>query len=65
MLEKGVLAQTKRHSYIASLLGIKQFIIAVNKMDLIDYNQEILPYLKNHECIKTHFVPICALDEIT
>ncbi|EHF5885704.1 sulfate adenylyltransferase subunit CysN, partial [Campylobacter coli] len=34
---KGVLTQTKRHSYIASLLGIKQFIIAVNKMDLIDY----------------------------
>lgn len=71
--EKGVLTQTKRHSYIASLLGIKQFIIAVNKMDLIDYNQEIfnticknyqeiLPCLKNHERIKTHFVPICALD---
>ncbi|WP_390308440.1 sulfate adenylyltransferase subunit 1, partial [Campylobacter coli] len=70
---KGVLTQTKRHSYIASLLGIKQFIIAVNKMDLIDYNQEIfnticknyqeiLPCLKNHEHIKTHFVPICALD---
>ncbi|EIV0437225.1 sulfate adenylyltransferase subunit CysN [Campylobacter coli] len=69
----GVLTQTKRHSYIASLLGIKQFIIAVNKMDLIDYNQEIfnticknyqeiLPCLKNHERIKTHFVPICALD---
>ncbi|EAJ1964758.1 GTP-binding protein, partial [Campylobacter coli] len=65
---KGVLTQTKRHSYIASLLGIKQFIIAVNKMDLIDYNQEIfnticknyqeiLPCLKNHERIKTHFVP--------
>lgn len=65
--EKGVLTQTKRHSYIASLLGIKQFIIAVNKMDLIDYNQEIfnticknyqeiLPCLKNHERIKTHFV---------
>ncbi|MBX9222343.1 sulfate adenylyltransferase subunit CysN, partial [Campylobacter coli] len=63
---KGVLTQTKRHSYIASLLGIKQFIIAVNKMDLIDYNQEIfnticknyqeiLPCLKNHERIKTHF----------
>ncbi|ELK4419633.1 sulfate adenylyltransferase subunit CysN [Campylobacter coli] len=71
--KKGVLTQTKRHSYIASLLGIKQFIIAVNKMDLIDYNQEIfnticknyqeiLPCLKNHERIKTHFVPICALD---
>ncbi|EAI0381097.1 sulfate adenylyltransferase subunit CysN [Campylobacter coli] len=70
---KGVLTQTKRHSYIVSLLGIKQFIIAINKMDLVDFRQdifddicksykEILPCLKNHERIKTHFVPICALD---
>ncbi|ALU98889.1 Sulfate adenylyltransferase subunit 1 [Campylobacter coli] len=70
---KGVLTQTKRHSYIASLLGIKQFIIAINKMDLVDFRQdifddicksykEILPYLKNYENIQTHFVPISALD---
>jgi len=37
---KGVLTQTKRHSFIVSLLGIKQVILAVNKMDLIDYNQD-------------------------
>lgn len=54
---KGVLTQTKRHSYIASLLGIKQFIIAVNKMDLIDYNQEIFNTIcKNYQeilpCLK-------------
>ncbi|OOX89555.1 sulfate adenylyltransferase subunit CysN [Campylobacter coli] len=70
---KGVLTQTKRHSYIVSLLGIKQFIIAINKMDLVDFRQdifndicksyeEILPYLKNYENIQTHFVPISALD---
>ena len=36
----GVLAQTKRHSYIAALLGIRHVAVAVNKMDLVDYSQE-------------------------
>ncbi|MDC0228209.1 sulfate adenylyltransferase subunit CysN [Alphaproteobacteria bacterium] len=36
---KGVLNQTRRHSYICHLLGIKKIILAVNKMDLVDYNQ--------------------------
>lgn len=36
----GVQVQTKRHSFIASLLGIKHFIVAVNKMDLVDYSQD-------------------------
>jgi len=36
---KGVLTQTCRHSYIANLLGIEHLLIAVNKMDLIDYSQ--------------------------
>ncbi len=36
---KGVLDQTRRHSYIASLLGIRNFIVAVNKMDLVDFDQ--------------------------
>ena len=36
---KGVIEQTKRHFYITQLLGIKQVIFAVNKMDLVDYNQ--------------------------
>lgn len=36
---KGVLDQTRRHSYIISLLGIKQVVLAVNKMDLMDYSQ--------------------------
>jgi len=36
---KGVLTQTRRHSYLANLIGIKRMVLAVNKMDLIDYDQ--------------------------
>lgn len=36
---KGVLVQTRRHSYLAHLLGIKNLVLAVNKMDLVDYSQ--------------------------
>jgi len=36
----GVLTQTKRHSFIASLLGIKHVIVAINKMDLVDYSED-------------------------
>ena len=36
---KGVLTQTRRHSYIVSLLGIRNVVLAVNKMDLVDYDQ--------------------------
>jgi bifunctional enzyme CysN/CysC len=38
---KGVLIQTRRHSYLAALLGIRHIVVAVNKMDLVDYSQEI------------------------
>ena len=37
----GVQTQTRRHSYIASLLGIKHIIVAINKMDLMEFNEEI------------------------
>ncbi|AJD52673.1 adenylylsulfate kinase /sulfate adenylyltransferase subunit 1 [Thalassospira xiamenensis M-5 = DSM 17429] len=37
---KGILTQTRRHSFITSLLGIKHVVLAVNKMDLIDYDQD-------------------------
>jgi len=37
---KGVLEQTKRHSYIASLLGLKHIVVAINKMDLVDFSQD-------------------------
>ena len=38
---KGVLTQTRRHSYLVSLLGIRQVVLAINKMDLVDYSQEV------------------------
>src|SRR5438128_11102573 len=38
---KGVLTQTRRHSFIATLLGIKNIVVAVNKMDLMDYRRDI------------------------
>jgi bifunctional enzyme CysN/CysC len=37
---KGVLTQTRRHSYLAKLVGIRQFVLAVTKMDLVDYDQQ-------------------------
>ncbi len=37
---KGVLTQTRRHSYLAHLVGIPHIVVAVNKMDLVDYSQE-------------------------
>jgi sulfate adenylyltransferase large subunit len=38
---KGVLAQTRRHTYIASLLGIPNVLVAINKMDLVGYSEEV------------------------
>jgi bifunctional enzyme CysN/CysC len=38
---KGVLTQTRRHSYLVSLLGIRRVVLAINKMDLVDYSQEL------------------------
>jgi len=38
---KGILPQTRRHAFIASLLGIRNVLAAVNKMDLVDYNEDV------------------------
>jgi len=38
---KGVLTQTRRHSYLAHLIGIRHIVLAVNKMDLVDYDQTV------------------------
>jgi bifunctional enzyme CysN/CysC len=38
---KGVLVQTRRHSYLVSLLGIRKVVLAINKMDLVDYSKEV------------------------
>lgn len=66
---KGVIEQTRRHSFIASLLKIPHLIIAINKMDLVDYSQvvyeEIQRDFKNFSTkLEVHdirFVPISAL----
>src|SRR5690348_8712853 len=38
---KGILSQTRRHAFIASLLGIRNVLAAVNKMDLVDYREDV------------------------
>jgi sulfate adenylyltransferase subunit 1 len=50
----GVVTQTRRHSYIASLLGIKHIVVAVNKMDLMDFNESVF------EKIKTDYLEFSA-----
>lgn len=72
---KGISEQTKRHSFIASLLKIPHVIYAVNKMDLIDYDQEKFLEIKNQlkefsaklRSNDIRFVPISALkgDNVT
>ena len=43
---KGILTQTQRHSYIVSLVGIKKVVLAINKMDLIDFDQKKFDAIK-------------------
>ena len=65
----GVQTQTRRHSYIASLLGIRHFVIAVNKMDLIEDTQSTFRTIQDHYLAfaeklhipDLHFIPISAL----
>ena len=66
----GVQTQTKRHSFIASLLGIKHIIVAINKMDLVGYSEETyrniqddyLAFIKSLDLQDVHFIPMSALD---
>ena len=44
---QGVLTQTKRHSMICSALGIKNIVVAINKMDLVDYQQAVYEQIEN------------------
>jgi bifunctional enzyme CysN/CysC len=65
----GVITQTKRHSFICSLLGIKHVIVAVNKMDLVDWSEETYEQIKDdYNAFVTrlnfsdiHFIPLSAL----
>ncbi len=43
---KGVLTQTRRHSYLVSLVGIRKLVVAINKMDLVDYAEERFQSIK-------------------
>jgi sulfate adenylyltransferase subunit 1 len=66
---KGILEQTNRHSFIASLLQIPHIIVCINKMDLVDYSQEVFDQtvteykkLSSRLDVKdVHFIPISAL----
>ncbi len=67
---KGILAQTRRHSYIVSLLGIEHVIVAINKMDLVEYSQEVFEEIQSAYQIladevgikNTYFIPLSALN---
>lgn len=66
----GVVTQTRRHSYIASLLGIKNIVVAVNKMDLLDFSEDsfntikedYLTFSKKLGMSGIKFVPMSALN---
>ena len=58
---KGILTQTRRHSFIVSLLGIKHIVVAINKMDLVDYSQEVFEQIKQDYEEKV-LKPLLAMD---
>ncbi len=68
--DHGVLTQTKRHSFIVSLLGIRHVVVAINKMDLVDYSEEryeeicdqYRSFATRLDLPDLHFIPIVALD---
>ena len=65
---EGIEEQTKRHAYILGMLGIKQVILAINKMDLVNYSQnrfeelkcKLLSFLHSLEIKPNHAIPISA-----
>ncbi|MCK9984676.1 MAG: sulfate adenylyltransferase subunit 1 [Azoarcus sp.] len=67
---KGVLTQTRRHSYLASLVGIPHLLVAVNKMDLVDYDQatyerikaDYLAFAGKLGIKDVRFIPLSALN---
>jgi sulfate adenylyltransferase, large subunit len=66
----GIIEQTKRHSYVASLLQISHVIVAVNKMDLVDFSEDVFNKIKaEYSAIaeklhlkNVHYIPISARD---
>ncbi len=67
---KGVLTQTRRHSYLANLVGIPHLLVAINKMDLVDYDQatyekikaDYLAFAKQLGINDVRFIPLSALN---
>ncbi|EPJ9672362.1 sulfate adenylyltransferase subunit CysN [Citrobacter farmeri] len=68
---KGVLDQTRRHSFISTLLGIKHLVVAINKMDLVDYSEETFARIREDYLtfaeqlpgnLDIRFVPLSALE---
>jgi sulfate adenylyltransferase subunit 1 len=67
---KGILTQTRRHSFIVSLLGIEHVIVAINKMDLVDFSKEVFEGIKaDYERLadelkikNRYYIPLSALD---
>ena len=66
---RGLTTQSRRHAFIATLLGIPNFVIAVNKMDLVGYDQEVFnriraefePFLERIGTKNYYFLPLSAL----
>ena len=58
----GVMTQTRRHSFIVSLLGIRHVVVAINKMDLVDYSRDVFERIKDDY---TGFVAKLELRDIT
>ena len=66
---KGLTTQTKRHAYLVSLLGINQIVVAINKMDLVNYDKNVFNGIKDDflsfatklRLGKANFIPISAL----
>ena len=67
--QEGVKEQTKRHGYVLAMLGLKQIVVVINKMDLVDYSQErfqvvkeeITSFLAGLEILPSHTIPISAI----
>ncbi|MDU2940426.1 MAG: sulfate adenylyltransferase subunit CysN [Enterobacteriaceae bacterium] len=68
---KGVLDQTRRHSFISTLLGIKHLVVAINKMDLVDFSEETFNRIREDYLtfaaqlpgnLDIRFVPLSALE---
>lgn len=58
----GVITQTRRHTFLVSLLGIKHIVLAVNKMDLVDYSEEVFNKIKNEYL---HLTSQLGIEDVT